>query len=91
MLLKPSEVTLYREVQQGGLGFHQIERRSMANLITTFLQTAANSRFNPSLMHSHLYRFHVLKEHHLPNPGFFEIIRKLKKSTPLNPLSMSVR
>ena len=70
LLLKPSEVTLFREVQQGGLGLYHIQSRAMANLITTFLQTAANARFNQSLMHSHLYRYHVLEEHHLPCPGY---------------------
>ena len=97
LLLKPSEVTLFREVQQGGLGLYHIQSRAMANLITTFLQTAANARFNQSLMHSHLYRYHVLEEHHLPCPGytpyygeqFFDIIKKVKNSTPLKPMYMN--
>ena len=68
MFLKPSEVSLYREIQQGGLGLLHIESRGKAHLISKFLQTAVNPRFMTSLMHNHLYRYHVLKEHHLPNP-----------------------
>ena len=71
----------------------------MANLITTFLQTAVNSRFKQSLMHNHLYRYHVQEEHWLPNPGFppyysknfFNTIKKVKNNTPLNPVHMNMR
>ena len=99
LLQKPSEVILYREVEQGGLGLYHIESRGMANLISTFLQTAANSRFNQSLIHSHLYRYHVQEEHKLPNPGFppyysqhfFSMIKKVKNNTPLNPVYMTMR
>ena len=90
LLQKPSEIILFREVEQGGLGLYHIESRGIANLISTFLQTAVNSRFKQSLMHNHLYRYHVHKEHCLPNPGFppyysknfFNIIKKVKNNTP---------
>ena len=99
MLLKPSEVSLYREVRQGGLGLLHIESRCMAKLITVFIQTAANPRFMESLLHTHLYRYHVLEEHHLPNPGyppyypesFFDTIKKVKNETTLNPINMTMK
>ena len=99
LLLKPSEVLLYRPTDEGGLGLHHVQSKSMANLVSTFLQTAANSRFDKSLFHTVLYRYHVLGDTSLANPGytpyynvkFFNIIREVKEKTPLNPIQMSVK
>ena len=99
MFLKPSEVILYREVGQGGLGLIHIESRCKAKLITVFLQTATNPRFMESLLHNHLYRYHILEEHHLPNSGyppyytetFFNTIKKVKNETTLNTVHMTMK
>ena len=96
---KPSEVLLYREVEQGGLGLHHIHSKALANLIATFIQTAKNERFQQSLFHSWLYGYHVEADPALPDPGytpyydqdFFSIIREVKEKTPLNPVHMSVK
>ena len=52
MLEKPSELLLYRPVEEGGLGLHHVKSKALASLISTFLQTAANPRFQQSLYHS---------------------------------------
>ena len=56
---KPSEVLLYRRVEEGGLGLHHVHSKAQAHLISTFIQTAASKRFRTSLYHSWLFRFHV--------------------------------
>ena len=96
MLLKPSEVSLYREVRQGGLGLIHIESICKAKLTTVFIQTAANPRFMESLLHNYLYRYHILEEHNLPNPPyysetFFNSIKKVKNETTLNTVHMTMK
>ena len=96
---KPSEVLLYREVEDGGLGLHHLESKAQAHLIATFIQTAAGKRFQTSLFHAWLYRYHVQGETHLPDPGFtpyydqkfFQEIKKVKEDSPLNPMYMTVK
>ena len=46
---KPSEVTLYRPVEKGGLGLYHVASRAKANLISTFIQTACGKIFQQSL------------------------------------------
>ena len=70
LLLKPSELVLFRSTEDGGLGLHNVKVRALALLIRTFLETAANPQFIHSLFHEQLFRFHVLEEHSLPDPGF---------------------
>ena len=89
MLLKPSEVLRYRSVKEGGLVLQNIQCQAQATLITTFLQTAKNPRFQPSLYHQWLYNYHVDEDLNWPNPGFplfykeafFMIIKKYKKDS----------
>ena len=96
---KPSEVLLYRDIEDGGLGLHHLESKAKAHLIATFIQTAAGKRFQTSTFHSWLYRYHVLGETHLPDPGytpyynqhFFLEIKKVKEDSPLNPLFMTIK
>ena len=55
--------------------------------------------FQGSLFHSWLYSYHVEEESSLPDPGFtpyydqafFQIIRDIKKNSPLNPIHISVK
>ena len=96
---KPSEVLLYRGIEEGGLGLHHLQSKALANLISTFMQTACNKNFQNSLFHSWLYRYHVEGDRVVPDPGFtqyydkafFSTIKEVKDSTPLNPVHMSVR
>ena len=96
-LLKPEELVMHRHPSAGGLGVHHVELKAQAGLIRTFLETASNPSFRSSLFHSTLYRYHILGETLLPNPGyppfynqdFFDKIRKVHLETPLNISKMS--
>ena len=69
-----------------------VKIRSQALLIGSFLETAANPMFRHSLYHEVLYRYHVLGETTLPNPGFppyydetfFFTIKHYFETSPLN-------
>jgi hypothetical protein len=96
---KPSELDLYRQPQDGGLGLFNVKMRSLACLIRTFLETATNPNFRHSLYHVLLYRYHVLGETSLPNPGvppfydenFFATIRHYHETSPLNIAVMTIK
>ena len=86
LLEKPDELTLYRDIEDGGLGLMNIQIRAKAALISTYLQTAINPNFIRNHYHNLLYRYFVLKEQTPPiisppyfGEDFFEIIRKLKE------------
>ena len=98
MLAKPEEMVLHRPHHHGGLGLHSVKLKAMAGFITTFLQTAANPKFCPNLLHSLLYRKHVIGED-VPGvqttpppyltPELFATIKKVKDETPLNVVNMT--
>ena len=96
-LLKPEELVMYRPASYGGLGVTNVKMKALAGLIKSFLETAGNEKFLPSLYHTMLFKVHVLDDNSLPDPGyppfynreFFEIIRKVHQETPLNVLKMS--
>ena len=81
----------------GGLQVTSVKYKAQAILIKTFLETAATPKFRHSLLHSILFRFHVLGDTTLPDPGylpyyppsFFQTIRHVHLETPLNILSMT--
>ena len=91
-LEKPSELVLYRNTEAGGLGLFNVKIRSLALLIRSFLETASNPKFRHSLLHEVLFRYHVLGETCLPNPGFlpyydqnfFNTIKHYQDTCPLN-------
>ena len=95
--LKPEEITMFRPASYGGLGVHHVKLKAQAALTTTFLETACNPNFQNSLHHSCLFRYFVLEDDAIPNPGlppfysieFFEKIRKAHTETPLNITTMS--
>ena len=99
MLEKPNELLLYRPIDEGGLGLHHVQYKAMASLISTFLQTAANPRFQQSLYHSLLYRRHCLLDDTAPDvtlPPYYSrqmlnIIRDVVENSPLNPVHMTVQ
>ena len=96
-LLKPEEMVMHRHPAVGGLGVHNVQLKAKAALIRTFMETAGNPTFRSSLFHTTLFRYHVLEETSLPNPGFppfysndfFAKIRKVHLETPLNVRKMS--
>ena len=98
MFEKPSELLLYRPVEDGGLGMHHVQCKALSSLISTFLQTAANPGYQQSLYHSLLYRRHCLLDDtvEIDIPPyyageFFSIIREVVENSPLNPVYMSVK
>jgi hypothetical protein len=91
-LIKPQEMIMYRDTSAGGLGVHNVKCRAMAMLIHTFLAQAISPRFTINMYYNTLYRWHVLEDRDLPNPGcppfysttFFSIIRDVHENPPLN-------
>ena len=92
-------MVLHRNVHDGGLGLFHVRIRSLALLIRSFLETSANPGFRHSLLHEVLFRYHVLEETFLPNPGFlpyydqqfFNTIKHYKQNSPLNISLMTTR
>ena len=87
LLEKPSQLALFREIEQGGLGLLCIQTRATAALISTFLQTAVNPKFDRNHYHNILYRRFVLDNitSVIKIPpyfmgGFFPIIHRIKNS-----------
>lgn len=62
LLLKPPEILLYRDVEQGGLGLVHAGSRCMANLIKTFVQQGHPESIYPNLFLNSLYRCYVQGE-----------------------------
>ena len=97
MLLKPEEIVLYRPVQSGGLGLINIKAKALAGLIRSFLETACMPKYNQSLYHQLLFRYHVVGEELVEDPGippfysaaFFEIIRNVHKNSMLSVATMT--
>ena len=99
MLQKPQEMMLYRQTEVGGLGLHNIKARALAMLIHTFMAQATSPRFQRNYYHNTLYRWHVLEDRDIPDPGrppyysaaFFSTIRDVHCNTPLNVTWISVK
>ena len=98
LLEKPSESVMCRPASHGGLGVASVKYKAQAVLTKTFLETAAIPTFRHSLLHSLMFRYHVLGDSSVPDPGFlpyypaafFEVIKYAHLETPLNILSMSI-
>ena len=76
--LKPEESIMYRPPTLGGLGIHNVLLKAQAGLIKTFMETAQSSTFRQSLYHSMLFRYHVLKDMSIPDPGFLQFYSRYK-------------
>ena len=82
---------------RGGLGVHNVKLKALAGLIRTFLETACHPQFQSSLFHSLLFRYHVLEDQTIANPGyppfynidFFNTIRSVHKDSTLNVATMT--
>ena len=97
-LEKPEEVVLYRSRENGGLGLHNVKYKAMAMLIKSFLETAVNKKFISNLYHNALFRWHVLEDKSLWDPGrppyysleFFDIINQVNNEGMLNVASYDI-
>ena len=86
-----------RPASHGGLQVTNVKFKAHAILSITFLETAAISTFRHSLLHSLFFRFHVLGDTSIPDPGylpyyppsFFQIIKYVHFETPVNVLSLT--
>ena len=97
LFFKPEEMVLFRKVGDGGLGLTSCRHKSLAHLIRTFLELAANPAYVDSLYLNILYRTYVLEEGcivpHLPpyyNKHFFDKIIQAKKAG-YNIIKMTVK
>ena len=92
MLLKPQEIMLFRETELGGLGLFNVKVRSMATLIHTFMLQAVSPLFPTNIYMNSLYKWHVLGDRNISDPGrppyysatFFSTIKDVHENTPLN-------
>ena len=99
LLQKPQEMMAYRQIELGGLGLHSVKSRSTAMLIHTFLSQAISPRFSTNHYLHALYKWHVLEDRSIPDPGrppyytaeFFSIIRDVHTNTPLNVAWVTVK
>ena len=90
---------LYRGVELGGLGLHNVKVRATAMLIPTFLAQAVCPRFPTNHFYNSLFRWYVLDQHDFPEPvrppyysvAFFSIIKNVHNKTPLNVAWVSVK
>ena len=97
LLEKPAEAVMCRPSSYGGLGVTSVRFKAQALLIRTFLETAVNPQFRHSLLHSNLFRYHVLGDNTVPDPGylpyyppsFFNTIKHVHEETALNVSKMS--
>jgi hypothetical protein len=86
-----------RPASHGGLGVTSVKYKAQAVLIRSFMETSANPKFISSLLHSTLFRYHVLGDTSIPDPGylpyypasFFDTIRRVHSETPLNVTTMT--
>ena len=99
LLQKPQEMMAYRQVELGGLGLHNVKMRAMAMLIHTFLAQAISPRFNTNYFLNALFKWHVLDDRDILDPGrppyysvdFFSIIKDVHTNTPLNVIWVTVK
>ena len=66
---KPSEAVMCRPPSYGGLGVASVNYKVQAILIKTILETAAIAKFRHSLLHSLMFKYHVLGDSSVPDPG----------------------
>ena len=90
--IKPEEMIMFRPPSYGGLGVHHVKLKAQAALTRTFLETACHPKFRHSLFHTNLFRFHVLDDTTIPDPGlppfypkeFFAKIKQVRNESCLN-------
>ena len=89
LLFKPEEMVLFRPMSQGGLGLSSVKLKSLACLIRTFIEMAANPKYQTSLYENMLYNIYVLGDDSysgmLTQPpfytsSFFNVIKEARAS-----------
>ena len=95
-LEKPEEMILFRPIDMGGLGLHNVRYKAKASMIRTFMETAIHPFFSHSLFHNLLYRANVLCDETISvssppyfSAQFFDSIKWVKDNTPLNVTTMT--
>ena len=86
-LEKPCDLIKFRQRNQGGLQLHNIDCKSSAMQIKTFLEMAISRDFQTSQYYNSLYEYHVMNNTSISNPGcppyytnqFFEKIKTAMK------------
>ena len=68
-LEEPEDIILYRPTYEGGLGLDHLKCKATARLIVSFLETAVSPTYIHSIYHEALFRYHVLDEKSINNPG----------------------
>ena len=97
MLLKPEELVLYRSTSSGGLALLHVKMKALAGLIRSFLETACIPKFRQSLYHQLLFRYYVLEDRSIADPGmppfynkeFFATLKYVHEHTDLNVAHMT--
>ena len=99
MLEKPSELVLFRGRKDRGLGLVNVKIKALALLIKAFIETSICPKFRHSLYHEILFRYYVLDETSITNPGlppyydqgFFDLIKSVHFECPLNIAFLSTK
>ena len=71
MLIKPQEEILFRPRKDGGLGLQHVQSKAMAGMIRTFMETAANPKFQRRLDHQALYLHKVKGDKRMEYPHYY--------------------
>ena len=81
------------------MGLHSVRCKALAGRLTSFMQTAANPKFQRSSFHSALYRYFCNDDDTEGVPdippyyplNFLQLTKNVINHTPLNPISMSLK
>ena len=92
MLEKPEELVMNRPRNKGGLGVQNVKIKAQALLIKSFLETVINPEYIKNFFHNALYRWHVLEDFSISDPGntpyysqtFFSTIKQVVQEGLLN-------
>ena len=99
MLEKPEELAMHRPRVHGGLGVHHIKSKALAILIRSFLETAISPKFIRNQYQHALFRWHVLGDTSMKDPGttpyysaeLFSEIKNVVQGGVLNVANMSTK
>ena len=61
---------MFKPKMVGGLGVQHVKFKAMAILIRSFIESAVDPKFINNAYHHALYRYHVIGDTTLPNPGY---------------------
>lgn len=67
--IKPENFVNYRDRNCGGLQIHDVECKARALLSKSFMETAACTKYRKSLYHVAIYKYYILEERDMLDPG----------------------